>query len=279
MKRIIYLSLLSFTAFVLFSYSNGSFTADYTGSTGLGQGCAQIGCHTGAGTMGVDTNKLIVRVLDGSNNDVNSYTLGQQYNIEVKFKLHGASKIGFQCTNLFYFSNVKAGSIGNTTMPSLVQVFTDGSGREYASHTAAGNGAAVINGAYAIWKYKWTAPSVASAAISFNCAVNRTNSDGSENGDSIFLFIKTLQLPTSLDEVSVSNQIKIYPNPCQNFISVTSENSEIEEIRILDLKGSLKLQPQLNTKQRIDLSKLNTGNYILLAKTSKGNYTQFFSKE
>ncbi len=279
MKRIIYLSLLSLTAFILFSYSNGIFSADYTGSTGLGQSCAQTGCHTGIGSFGVDTNRLIVRVLNASNTDVDAYTLSQQYNIEIKFKLMGATKVGFQCTNLFYFSSVKAGTVSNTTMPTLVQMYTDGSGREYMSHTAAGNGAAVISGGYAIWKYKWTAPAVASAAISFNCAVNKTNNDNTENGDSIFLSVKTLQLPTGIHDVAEKNNIELFPNPCTDYISLQTDLPLIQKISVIDLYGRQIQSDTSAALNRMDVSSLTTGNYILLLKTTSGvTYSKMFSK-
>jgi hypothetical protein len=279
MKRIIYLSLLSFTAFILFSYSNGIFTADYTGSTGLGQSCAQIGCHTGGGTSGVDTSRLIVRVIDASNTDVNAYSLGQQYNIEMRFKLLGATKVGFQCTNLFYFTNAKAGTISNTTMPTLVQMYTDGSGREYVSHTLLGTGTAVINGGYATWKYKWTAPSTIGNAISFNCTVNKTNSNNLETGDSIFQTIKTLQIPTNVNEFKKSTNIHVIPNPATQFIDIQTDLTNIDEITVFNLFGQRMPSHASNSNSRIDVSQLVPGKYVVHLKSKEGTFSQLFMKQ
>jgi hypothetical protein len=210
MKKITYLSFMLMAAVLFYAYSAGNFTADYTGSTGLGQSCAQVGCHEGAGgTQGVDSSRLYVKVLDAANNDVNAYSQGALYTVEIWFKLLGATRVGFQCPALFMFSNAKAGTVSNTIMPTLVQVYTDGSGREYLSHTTAGNGSAVMSGGYAIWKYKWQAPVSGTTAIAFSCAVNRTNTNNDKTGDSIFISTRILQAPTSINELRKTNNLTL----------------------------------------------------------------------
>lgn len=279
MKRILYTSLFCMTIFALFSYSNGTFTADYTGTTGLGQSCAQIGCHEGIGSFGVDTSKLLVKVLDAANNDVNSYTLNQQYTVEIKFKLGGATKVGLQCTNLFMFAATKAGSIANSIMPSNLQVYTDGSGREYISHTVAGSGAAVISGGYATWKYKWTAPAVATNAIMFNCTVNRSNNDNTQSGDSIFLSTtKILQLPTGVPTVSNPDNITVYPNPANSMLYIRSYFADIDEVCVTDLSGRVHLQKKYSANTPIDISTLAKGNYMLTLKSKNTRYSKLFTK-
>jgi len=278
MKRIfISLSLITFSIFLL-SYSSGIFVADYTGSTGLGQGCAQVGCHEGIGTMGVDTPKLSVRVLDAANNDVNSYTLNQQYTVEVKFRLDGAVKVGFQCVSLF-FSSGKAGTVSNILMPANLQIYTDGSGREYVSHTAAGSGNAVMSGGYAIWKYKWTAPSTAPQAIFFHVAVNRTNNDMASTGDSILISTnKVLQLPTAYTHFDAAGEIQIFPNPCYNQLHVDASYLNIRTMRVVDLQGRIWLK--INSGQdHLDVSNLPKGNYILQIESGSGQVNKLFSKE
>jgi hypothetical protein len=281
MKQLIYSLLGAFTLFTLFSYSHGTFTADYTGSTGLGQSCAQTGCHTGGGgTVGVDSSRLAVRVFDAANIDVDTYTPGQQYTVEIKFKLLGATRVGFQCTNLFFFSNDPAGTISNTLMPTLVQLHTDGSGREYMSHTTAGNGAAVISGGYATWTYRWTAPATTPAAISFNCAVNRTNNSMSEFGDTIFIHVKTLQQPTSVENMVQQNtQLRLSPNPCFNRLHWQLTNDmHADEVIVYTLTGNPVLKSVKPQSQEFDVSALPTGNYLFQVKSGGSVATQLFSK-
>lgn len=279
MKKIFYISLLAIATLALFSNSNGNFTADYTGTTGLGQSCAQVGCHEGIGTMGVDTNKILVRVLDANNIDVNSYTLNQQYTVEIKFKLHGATKVGFQCTSLFGFSSNKAGVVSNTLMPANIQVYTDGSGREYLSHTSTGGGAAVMSNGYAIWRYRWTAPSTSPQAIFFNVAVNRSNNDNTLNGDSIFVStMKVLQLPTSTSSYSKNDQISLYPNPANTSLSIQTDLNKIESYSIFDLQGRKVIPQTKMSTNTINISNLNKGNYILELKSGESSYTKIFTK-
>lgn len=279
MKKVLSLfSIISF-ALMLLANSNGIFTADYTGSTGLGQSCAQIGCHEGAGTMGVDTAKIRVRVLDAAQNDVNNYTLNQQYTVEIRYRLDGAVKVGLQCTNLFGFSTNKAGTIANTIMPSYLQVWTDPNGREYVSHTAAGSGTAVMSGAYATWKYKWTAPSTAPQAIFFHVAVNHTDNNNQKTGDSIHIStMKVLQLPTSIQNSEIESDIQVFPNPIKDVFQLKKGIHTIRSIRILDLHGR-PLKEIQNPGSSIDVSDLPSGNFVGMFDLGSRVITKILTKE
>lgn len=281
MKRIIYTSLLAFTSFILFSYSNGTFNADYIGNTGLGQSCSQIGCHDdGGGTQGVDTSRLLVKVLDAANTDVVSYNTGQQYNIEIRFKLYGCTKAGFECVAMGFPSNAKAGIVSNTVMPTLVQMYNDPSGREYMSHTSAGNSTAVISGGYATWKYKWTAPATGTEAVFFHVAVNRTNNDLLSTGDSSFIADKVLQKPSAISDLERINAISIYPNPCQEILNLTSINNTIDHVKLIDLFGRTVKEMQVSTlSTQLNTSNLSKGNYVLMFEYDGATYSKLITKQ
>lgn len=281
MKRIIYTLLLAFTSFILFSNSNGTFTADYIGNTGLGQSCAQIGCHDdGGGTQGVDTSRLMVKVLDAANVDVESYSVGQQYNIEIRFKLLGCTKAGFQCVAMGFPSDTKAGTVSNTVMPTLVQMYTDPSGREYMSHTTTGNSTAVISGGYATWKYKWTAPSTGTEAVFFHVAVNRTNNSLNELGDSAFIANKVLQKPTAISDLENNHVISVYPNPCQEILNLTAINNTFDQVTLIDMFGrTVKEIHTSGSSTQLRTGDLFRGNYILLFNYDGVTYSKLITKQ
>lgn len=280
MRKLIYTSLALLCLSGLYSYSSGVFSADYTGSTGLGQSCAQVGCHEGAGgTSGVDSSRLYVRVLDASNNDISTYATGQQYTIEIRFKLLGATRVGFQCPALFLFSTAKAGTVSNTLMPSMVQIYTDGSGREYVSHTTAGNGSAVMSGGYAIWKYTWTAPAAATDAIGFHCAVNRSNADNDKTGDSIFISTRILQKPTAVNDVRTAEAGLIFPNTCTNSARIRGYQRGYGAVQILNLCGQAVATKQPDADGWFSTGELAPGQYLAVLETEGKRESIHFSKQ
>ncbi len=257
------------------SYSSGAFTADYIGNTGLGQSCSQIGCHTSGGTIGADTNRLRVRVLDASNTDVNNYILNQTYTVEVKFRLDGCTKAGFQCTPLWFIQNTKAGTITNNLQPNLVQL-NNISAREYTSHTTAGG---TVAGFYTSWKFSWQAPSVATEAIAFHCAVNRTNNNSFETGDTAYITTKILQVPSVVSAINISNKVHIYPNPVVNTLYFDVENKEHTSATIIDMLGNIYMQKELNNaSNNIDVTSLAKGTYLFVLKNKDSYGVKPFAK-
>jgi hypothetical protein len=270
MKKINLLStlmVLSTVALLVSSYSNGTYIADYTGSTGLGQSCAQTGCHTGGGTSGVDTSRLIVKVIDPSGVDVDAYTLNQNYTVEVKFRLDGCTKAGFQVLPNFFFTTAKAGVVTNNIQPTKIQIFTDGSNREYVSQTTAGNNF-VAGTLYTSWKFKWTAPAVVGNAISFNCIVNKTNGNQMSSGDSCFTSIKVLQVPqisTGVFNADFNTGITIFPNPTSNILNIESAMLNNAQVSVVDVFGKIYLkQTVTSASNKINTSALANGTYFLM---------------
>lgn len=66
-------------------------------------------------------------------------------------------------------------------------------------------------------------------------------------------------------EVGLLNNIKIYPNPSNDFINIEGLNkNENTVIKLYDLQGKLILSSEVKEKGSIDISELNNGVYVIL---------------
>lgn len=60
------------------------------------------------------------------------------------------------------------------------------------------------------------------------------------------------------------NSIYLYPNPCENFITIKSGNEYLKQIQFFDLTGRMITFESLNKKEEIiDISNLKSGLYLL----------------
>ena len=77
-------------------------------------------------------------------------------------------------------------------------------------------------------------------------------------------------------------QIKLYPNPASNFVSLEVPNTvEIEKLIIYDITGKLITTINLSSSQsRIDISNLHSGQYmaIILDKSGKQAIKRLYKK-
>jgi uncharacterized protein (DUF39 family) len=87
------------------------------------------------------------------------------------------------------------------------------------------------------------------------------------------------KVSTGINEVAGSTQIRCYPNPAVNNLTISAQ-SNISEITVRNLIGqSIKTEIVNGTSKTIDLSGLASGNYFLVAKMNNGMIsTQKFSK-
>jgi hypothetical protein len=75
--------------------------------------------------------------------------------------------------------------------------------------------------------------------------------------------------PAGIEEVGQSTQeITIYPNPSKDYINISVENDEIENVQIYNLTGKLVKQEKSN---KININDLPTGMYIIKVETDSGN--------
>lgn len=77
-----------------------------------------------------------------------------------------------------------------------------------------------------------------------------------------------------IDENTLVDDVKLYPNPAQNQATIES-NVVISSVQIMDYTGRILLsQSNVNaTQQQLDLTNLGAGMYLVLVKTETGNQT------
>jgi len=80
---------------------------------------------------------------------------------------------------------------------------------------------------------------------------------------------------------NLSNEVSLYPNPAQNFITVDLGNISGTSISICNIQGKLvkSIVPSFDNRQlKIDIADLSTGFYILNVNTQKGQAVKKFAK-
>lgn len=140
--------------------------------------CTQ--CHSGSVQNGDAEN--ILTILNGPT-PVNTYTPGQQYNVNLIMASNPAKK-GFQATALTASNNMAGGFTGQAGNTSI-----NGGVKKYANHTSLSNTSATAP----LWTWTWTAPAAGSGPITFYVATNKTNNNGNNNGDVIYLSQHVIQ--------------------------------------------------------------------------------------
>ena len=104
-----------------------------------------------------------------------------------------------------------------------------------------------------------------------------------EVGISIFSIINNGGALGIDNESIFSNQIMVFPNPVNNQLNFTFNDTilaDIISIQILDINGRViknikTIHPQLS----VDLNNLNAGIYLVKVKTTKANYTSKIIKK
>jgi hypothetical protein len=84
-----------------------------------------------------------------------------------------------------------------------------------------------------------------------------------ESGGTAFIF-----------ENSIENDIKVFPNPTVGIINITSEESIIESINVIDMSGRTIIANQTNNLKNINLENVVNGFYFVIIKTNNGIITK-----
>ena len=140
--------------------------------------CTQ--CHSGSILNGSTENMLTL--LDGVT-PVNTYTPGQQYNVNLLMSSN-PTKRGFQATALTAANGMAGGFTGQAGNTSI-----NGGSKKYANHTSLSNTSSNAPS----WTWTWTAPAAGSGPVTFYVATNKTNNNGNDNGDMIYLSQHVIQ--------------------------------------------------------------------------------------
>ncbi len=84
-----------------------------------------------------------------------------------------------------------------------------------------------------------------------------------------FIFHGNIQeMPSSLKSREITQNLRVYPIPVDDYLTIESKNVNNEIIEIYDLSGRLAISSRF--KSRIQVSSLKAGAYILILKDSQG---------
>ncbi|MFK7787757.1 MAG: T9SS type A sorting domain-containing protein, partial [Crocinitomicaceae bacterium] len=77
----------------------------------------------------------------------------------------------------------------------------------------------------------------------------------------------------SIDEIEQSD-LNIYPNPTNGFITLSSNDSYLEEITLVNIQGQIVLSKDVSSKKiEIDVAEYPSGVYFMTAQLSNGQTT------
>jgi len=86
--------------------------------------------------------------------------------------------------------------------------------------------------------------------------------------------------PSDINELTIDNEITLYPNPASNELEISSNELGIKEVRIYNVLGYEMLkQVQHDKSATIDVSTLNKGIYFIEVQSEKGILRKKFVKE
>jgi hypothetical protein len=79
-----------------------------------------------------------------------------------------------------------------------------------------------------------------------------------------------VSLVVGIQNTSVANNTKVYPNPASDFINIGTKVNEVSTYRLIDVSGKEMLTGFVNNNGRIDVSSLQKGIYLLYMHNSLG---------
>lgn len=90
----------------------------------------------------------------------------------------------------------------------------------------------------------------------------------------------TMGSTLSNNNLEISSEFSIYPNPVKNIISINSKEVMDAEVSVYNLTGSLLLSNSLNgTSSEINMSNLASGVYLLKVKAKNGEFVKRIIKQ
>jgi hypothetical protein len=206
--------------------NSGGVNPGFTGAPGESAlACAQ--CHSGGTTDGTAENLLIVS--DGAN-PVTEYIPGNVYTVSLGMASAPAKK-GFQATALDPSNNM-AGNFA-----SIPGVNVNGTARKYANHTNTSNTSSTI-----AWQWTWTAPATNVGDVTFYVASNKTNNNGNNQGDVIYLSQHVISVVANAGQAELEknkNDFKAFFNGNENNLGLqfNSLNSGKVYLNLIDASG------------------------------------------
>lgn len=244
MKRniILFTALAGTLYFSLTSYGTGpgSRGAGHVAATGCGNGC-----HGASSSANTHAMISILRKSDNQPVTDGKYTPGTTYVINVMGHNASLTHYGYQLS-----ATSGSSSAGTLSNPSSGSKLVTAGGIRVAEHSAPITGSS--SGFTAT--IDWQAPPTGTGNVTLNLAVNAVNNNGGTLGDAY----NTAQLAlseatTSVDNIAVAD-IKVYPNPATNQITVDLGNKANYTLYIADAAGRTVLQNKVTNNNRVELN-------------------------
>lgn len=220
--------------------------------------CNTSGCHTGnalndpAGSLTIASPTLTNW----------QYTLGQTYTINVTVAKTGATLFGLGFEALTS-AGANAGTLTAGTGTKTLNATVSGNSRTNIVHNGTGNTGTGTH----TFSFTWKAPATNVGNVTFYCAGNAANKNGTTSGDFIYTKSQVVTLTNvGIEEEPLTKQIITFPNPATDHIQVSfsGNKSGKMDVSVLDLKGALVIKKQTITSDDfIELNNLNAGSYLL----------------
>jgi len=123
----------------------------------------------------------------------------------------------------------------------------------------------------------WTAINISSLGIADSLSFTLSSSDNGQFGMNTpaYFCIDDLKMDfyTSNYNLAVANELKVYPNPTQNYLNIDQDFSGAH-VSVLDINGKSVLSIKEYHNQPIELEHLISGTYILSIRSEDKAYTQ-----
>jgi hypothetical protein len=163
------------------------------------------------------------------------------------------------------------GQAGNTSI--------NGTTKKYANHTSTSNTSSTLS-----WTWNWTAPAAGSGNITFYVATNKTNNNGNDNGDVIYLSQHVFSEASSAGiEETKTESMQIYFDGNSNSIHANFDALSVSatSLKLIDFSGKVIYNTTLgasdigkNTRE-IQLNKsLKAGTYIATLEIGRKVYSK-----
>lgn len=121
-----------------------------------------------------------------------------------------------------------------------------------------------------IFTANWKAPATDVGKVKFYFTGLAINQNGNTNGDNNIFGQLTLNSPStsSYNDPENANDIDLYPNPAQDFITISDES--VSSVTMIGLSGSFAYNIH-GVNKTLDISNLANGLYVAILKDTKGN--------
>jgi hypothetical protein len=163
------------------------------------------------------------------------------------------------------------GQAGNTTV--------NGTTKKYANHTSTSNTSSTLS-----WTWTWTAPASGTGNVTFYVASNKTNNNGNDNGDVIYLSQHVFSEASSAGiEENSEEYVSVFFDENSNSIHANFNALSVSAtaLKLIDISGQVAYSTTLGTSEigkntkEIQLNKtLKSGIYIVTLEIGRKVYSK-----